>query len=76
VRGLAYIVTDKGPQWQWLKEVGKTEDPSCVCGGWIPQNAAHLQRCPWVGHGLGRSLEQACKYAKWCEAVARLTFLL
>jgi len=37
--------TDKGPQRQWLKEMGKIEDPSCVCDGWTPQNAAHLYLC-------------------------------
>ena len=30
VRGLTSIVTDKGSQRQWLKEIGKTEDPRCV----------------------------------------------
>jgi len=49
LRGLAYLVTDKGPQRQRLKEMGKTEDLSCMCDGWTPQNAAHLSRCPWVG---------------------------
>jgi len=36
VSGLTYILTDKRPQWQWLKTIGKTEDPSCVCDGWTP----------------------------------------
>jgi len=49
------MVTDKGPQRQWLKEMGKVDDPSCVCDGWTPQNAAHLFACPWVGDGVGRS---------------------
>jgi len=33
LRGLTYLVTEKGPQGQRLKEMGKAEDPSCVCGG-------------------------------------------
>jgi len=49
----------------------ETEDASCVCDGWTPQNAAHLCRCPWVGDGVGRSREQARGDEKWCEAVAR-----
>jgi len=28
---------------------------------WSPQNAAHLQRCLWIGDGKGRALEQAWK---------------
>jgi len=53
IRGLTYMVTDKGPQAQWLKERGKVEGASCVCDGWTPQNAAHLYGCPWVGGGKG-----------------------
>jgi len=74
LRGLTYLVTDKGPQRQWLKEMGKTEDPSCVCDGWTPQNAAHLFICPWVGDGKGRSRKVASEDEEWCAAVAR--FLL
>ena len=71
LRGLTYLETDRGPQRQWLREIGKTEDASCVCDGWTPQNAAHLYMCPWVGDGVGRSREHARKDAKWCAAVAR-----
>jgi len=42
--GLTYLVTDKGLQQQWLKEMGKVDDPSCICDGWTPQNATHLAR--------------------------------
>jgi len=70
IRGLTYLETDKGPQRQWLKEIGKVEDVSCVCDGWTPQNAAHLYVCSWVGDGVGRSREQARKDERWCEAVA------
>jgi len=71
IRGLAYMVTDKGPQANWLKEIGKTEDRSCPCDGWTPQNAAHLYMCPWVGDGKGRTRESIWKDEKWCEDLAR-----
>jgi len=74
IRGLTYMVTDKGPQAQWLKTVGKVEDASCVCDGRTPQNAAHLYECPWVGDGRGRTREMIMEDEKWCEEVAR--FLL
>jgi len=46
IKGLVYVGTDKGPQRQWLWEVGRAEEPWCVCDGWTPQNAAHFQCCP------------------------------
>ena len=49
------MITGKGPQAQWLREIGKVDDGSCVCDGWTPQNAAHLYECPWVGDGKGRT---------------------
>jgi len=63
------MVTDKGPQRQWLWEIGEVEDQRCVCDGWTAQNAAHLQRCPWVGDGVGRSVEQMWEDEAWCEKV-------
>jgi len=51
------MVTDKGPQQQWLWEIGKTEEQWCVCDGWTAQNAAHLMGCSWVGDGKGRTAE-------------------
>jgi len=69
LRGLVYMVTDKGPQHQWLAEIGKADTPWCVCDRWTPQNAAHLMLCPWVGDGLGRTQEQIWDDEKWCEAV-------
>ena len=71
VRGLTYMVTDKGPQAQWLKTIGKTDDASCVCDGWTPQNAAHLYVCPWVGDGRGRTRKSIFEDEGWCEEVAR-----
>ena len=71
LRGLTYLEADKGPQRQWLREIGKTGDASCVCDGWTPQNAAHLYACLWVGGEVGRSKEQARKDAEWYAAVAR-----
>jgi len=71
MRGWTYLVTDKGPQRQWLWEMGKTGDPTCVCDGWTAQNAAHLFRCPWIGDGRGRTWEEAEEDAEWCTAAAR-----
>jgi len=70
VKGLVYMVTDKGPQRQWLWEIGKCEEQWCVCDGWTPQNAAHLMECSWVGDGKGRRMEMLWEDEKWCEAVA------
>jgi len=71
VRGLAYMITDKGPQAGWLKEIGKVDDGSCPCDGWTVQNAAHLLSCPWVGDGKGRTREMLWEDEKWCEDLAR-----
>jgi len=64
-----YMVTDKGPQQQWLWEIGKSGEQWCVCDGWTPQNAAHLLECPWVGDGKGRTSEMIWEDERWCEAV-------
>jgi len=71
LKGLVYMITDKGPQQQWLWEIGRSEKPCCVCDGWTAQNAAHLMGCPWVGDGKGRKSEMLWEDEKWCEAVAR-----
>jgi len=71
IRGLTYMITDKGPQAGWLKEIGKVDDGSCPCDGWTLQNAAHLLSCPWVGDGKGRTREMLWKDEKWCEELAR-----
>jgi len=70
VKGLVYMVTDKGPQRQWLWEIGKCEEQWCVCDGWTAQNAAHLMGCSWVGDGKGRTVEMLWGDEEWCEAVA------
>jgi len=70
VKGLVYMVTDKGPQQQWLWEIGKSQEQWCVCDGWTPQDAAHLLGCPWVGDGRGRKREMIWEDEGWCEAVA------
>jgi len=69
-RGLVYMITDKGPQRQWMWEIGKEERQQCVCDGWTAQNAAHLMQCSWVGDGKGRTSEMVWEDEKWCEAVA------
>jgi len=71
VRGLAYMITDKGPQAGWLREIGKVDDGRCPCDNWTIQNAAHLYLCPWVGDGKGRTVEVIWQDEEWCEAVAR-----
>ena len=70
VKGLVYMVADKGPQRQWMWEIGKSEESWCVCDGWTAQNAAHLLGCSWVGDGKGRTCDQIWEDEKWCEAVA------
>jgi len=69
VKGLTYMVTDKGPQQQWLWEIGKVDTRWCVCDGWTPQNAAHLLGCSWVADGKGRTYERIWEDEEWCEAV-------
>jgi len=64
------MITDKGPQAYWLREIGKVDDGSCVCDGWTQQNAAHLYECPWVGDGKGRTREMIWKDEEWCAALA------
>jgi len=71
LRGLTYMVTDKGPQAYWMKKIGKVDRGSCGCDGWTQQNAAHLYRCPRVRDGTGRTREEMWKDEKWCEEVAR-----
>ena len=71
IKWLTYLITDKGPQRQWLAEIGKTDDSRCVCDGWTPQNAAHLYGCPWIGDGVGRPPKQAMADEGWCAEVAR-----
>jgi len=71
IRGLTYMITDKGPQAGWMKEIGKVDDGSCPCDGWTLQNAAHLLSCPWVEDGKGRTREMLWKDEKWCEELAR-----
>jgi len=36
IRGLTYLVTDKDPQRQWMREIEKPDDPTCICDGWTP----------------------------------------
>ena len=71
IRGLTYMVTDKGPQAYWMKEIGKAEEGSCVCDRWTQQNAAHLYQCPRVGDGKGRTREEVWEDEEWCEDLAR-----
>ena len=68
MKGLTYIVTDKGPMRSWLKHIGRRDDDLCDCGE--VQNAAHLLRCILVGYGKDRSLQECSKDSEWCKVVA------
>ena len=66
LRGLTYVVTDKGPQKDWLHRMGVTEDYTCSCQEKLRQNSA---RCKDIGDGKGRTIEKAEEDEEWCEAV-------
>ena len=68
LKGLTYMITDRGPMkhWQWV--IKRADNPFCQCGE--IQNAVHLMRCRLVADGKGRSLEQAEGDREWCQAVA------
>ena len=53
LKGLTFIVTDRGPMkwWQWV--IKRADNPFCQCGE--IQNAVHLMRCRLVADGEGRS---------------------
>lgn len=67
LRGLTFIVTDRGPmkRWQWI--IKRADHQLCQCGQ--IQNAVHLMRCQLVADGVGRSLEQVWEDREWCAAV-------
>ena len=67
LKGLTYIVTDRGPmkRWQWV--IKRADNPFCQCGE--IKNAIHLTRCRLVADGAGRSLEQVWEDREWCAAV-------
>ena len=68
VKGLIYLITDRGPMQRWLKVIGRSEGDLCECGE--IQNAVHLRRCGLVGDGKGRSIEECQQDMEWCKAVA------
>ena len=45
VKGLTYMVTDRGPHRWWQKTISRMEYDKCKCG--IAQNAAQLMRYRW-----------------------------
>ena len=67
LRGLSFIITDRGPmkRWQWI--IGRADEQTCRCGE--VQNAVHLRRCRLVADGEGRSIEQCWKDREWCEKI-------
>ena len=65
MKGLTYMVTDKGPPAWWLKTIGK-EDDRCGCGS--IRNAAHPD-ARWLGM-VREKLEEIFEDEEWCRAVA------
>ena len=67
LRGLTFIITDRGPmkRWQWV--IKRADAPFCQCGE--IQNAVHITRCRLVADGARRSLEQVWEDREWCGAV-------
>ncbi|KAF8427706.1 hypothetical protein EV426DRAFT_682711 [Tirmania nivea] len=71
LRGLTYVVTDRGPQRWWLHKMGRADDPLCgLCEEGIAQNAAHILSCAGVADGKGRRWEQIWEDQEWCEKLA------
>ena len=64
LRGLSFIVTDRGPMKRWRWIIGRAEEQTCQCGE--VQNAVHLRRCQLVADGAGRSVEQCWNDREWC----------
>ena len=69
VKGLTYILTDRGPMKRWLRVIGRAQEQACRCGE--PQNATHLRRCLLIqdGRGRPRSIEESMEDREWCEEV-------
>ena len=67
LKGLTFIVTDRGrmKRWQWV--IKRADNSFCQCGE--IQNAVHLMRCRLVADGKGRSPEQVGEDREWCQAV-------
>lgn len=59
VKGLTYVVTNRGPLKRWMWVIGRSDEQNCQCGE--PQNAVHLRRCKLVGDGKGQSIEECMK---------------
>ena|SRR5437868_1392658 len=69
LKGLTYIVTDRGPQKWWRHKIGRSETWNCEkCQ--VAQNAAHLLQCPEIRDEKGRRWEEALTDMEWCRAVA------
>ena len=73
VKGLTYVVMDKGPLQQWLKRIGRADNNLCIYGQ--VQNAAHVMRCTEIGNEKGWTLEEAYKDSEWCGAVVDFLML-
>ena len=69
LRGLVSVTTDRGPMKYWLWTIGRLDDSRCECGS--AQSAVHLLRCPMVGDGNGRKMEEAERDPEGCWEVMR-----
>ena len=67
LRGLTFIITDRGPMKRWQCVIKQANNPCCRCGE--IQNAVHLTRCRLVADRKGRSTEQIGEDKEWCQAV-------
>jgi len=67
LKGLTYIVTDRGPFRHWLHHIGKAGDGKCKCG--VTQNSAHITECGEVGDGKRRKIEEIWTDQAWCAEV-------
>ena len=70
MKGLTYVVTDRGPMKTWLKVISRSDSALCDCRQ--VQNAAHLLRCGLVGDRRGRRIEECYEDKEWCKAVEEL----
>jgi len=72
LKGLRYVVTDRGLTAGWLKTIGRSEDGTCGhCDEGAFQNSAHLRSCSGHWGWEGRSIDQVHEDMEWCRAVVR-----
>ena len=52
VKGLTYVYTHRGPQYEWKHRIGQANSTACPCGAPV-QSATHILVCPRF-QGTGR----------------------